>query len=55
MKQQLQTQQMQMSQGGPTLSLTMGGMRGFVNVLVLVGLAAGFSVIVFLITLNFAR
>ena len=55
MKQQLQTQQMQMSQGGPTLSLTMGGMRGFVNVLVLVGFAAGFSVIVFLITLNFAR
>lgn len=55
MSQQLQMQQMQMSQKGHTLSLTMGGIRGFVNFLVLIGLAAGFSVIVFLITLNFAK
>lgn len=38
MQQQAQMAQMQMAQAGPTLSLTMGGMGGFVNVLVLTGL-----------------
>lgn len=47
-----QQTQMQMSQGGPTLSLTMGG---FINVLVLVGLVTGFCTMVFLITLSLIK
>lgn len=48
MQQQAQLQQMQMTQGGPTLSLTMGG---FINVLVLSSLVSIVCFIVFFITL----
>lgn len=50
-----QQTQMQRSQEDPTLSLTMGGMGGFVNVLVLAGLVAGFCTMVFLITLSLIK
>lgn len=50
-----QQTQMQMSQGGPTLSLTMGGMEGFVNVIVLAGIVAGFCTMGFLIILSLIK
>ncbi len=39
MQQQSQIAQMQMAQAGPVLSLTMNGMGGFVNILVLTGIS----------------
>ncbi len=39
MQQQAQMTQMQMAQSGPVLSLTMNGMGGFVNILVLTGIS----------------
>ncbi len=48
-------QQAQMSQSGPTLSLTMKGTGGFANILILAGLVAGFCTTVFLITLSLIK